>query len=42
MKKKTTLSEQFQNPNEKSYKEAKSITHIYITAHFPIFVKALQ
>ena len=46
MKKKkiTTLSEQFQNPKEESWKEAKYIplTHKYMTTQFPGLVQALQ
>ena len=43
-KPKTTLSEQFQKPIEKSPNEAKSVplTHKYMTAHFPGFAQALQ
>ena len=39
----TTLSERFQNPTQKSYKEAKlrPLTHTYMTAYVPGLVKAL-
>ena len=38
MKKNTTVSEQFQAPVEQSKKEEQSmsITHKYITNHFPV------
>ena len=42
---KTTLSEQFQNPIEKSSKEAKSISlaaNIFMTTHFPSLVQTHQ
>ena len=40
----TTLSEQFQHPIEKPQKKVNSIplTHIYMTAHFPGLINALQ
>jgi len=40
----TILSEQFQNPIEKSSKRAisKPGAHIYMTIHFPGLVQALQ
>ena len=42
--KNTTLSEQFQNPMEKSQKEAKStlLTHKDMIAHVPGLVQAVQ
>ena len=41
--KNVTLQEQFQNPIEKSQKEAKSIplTHKYTTDHFPGLIQAI-
>ena len=43
-KKKKTLSEQFQNQTQRSYKESKSLPlrHKHVPAHFPDLVQAIQ
>ena len=43
-KEKKTLSEQFQNQTQRSYKESKSLPlrHKHVPAHFPDLVQAIQ